>query len=166
MDERHRDAAFGDVEPGYRHASKTATPGALLQIGTAELKWYDLAGAEGVPAHMRAAGEVHVGAAVHDGSLGFIILHRCGAEFYFLLTSIWRGSNELWQSVLYRSGAMADFAAFDAAYPPPGVVRPTFCVWELGIVDFEARAWSAYLRSARGEGDREAWREARFSGMC
>jgi hypothetical protein len=59
---------------------------------------------------------------------------------------------------------MTDFAAFDPAYPPSGPVRPTFCVWELAIVDFEASAWSGFLRTPRGKTDRDAWRTARLSG--
>src|SRR3546814_4391337 len=48
----------------------------------------------------------------------FVILHRCGADFYFLLVSVWRGSNELWEAVWYQHGDMPAFAPFDSAYPP------------------------------------------------
>jgi hypothetical protein len=165
---------FGDVDPGYRHVAKTATPGPLLTLGRAELKWYDLAAGAGVAADVRGAAQAHLRQVAREGSLGlgaaadagFVILHRCGTDFYFLLTSVWRGSNELWQSVLYRDGGTANFAPFDPAYPPPGAVRPTFCVWELGIVGFEARAWTAFLRTPRGEADRERWRAARLAGEC
>ena len=163
-------AGFSTVDPGYRHIAKSATPGPSLNVGSVELKWYDLASEDGVPDEVRASGRTHVTAALTDGSMavhheaGFVILHRCGEDFYFLLTSIWRGTNELWESVRYRDGPMADFAAFDPAYPPAGKVRPTFCVWELGVVAHEARAWSMYLRSPRGEADKEAWRRSRFQG--
>ena len=163
-------AGFSDVDPAYRHIAKFAAPGPVLAVGEAELKWYDLASEDGAPPNVAAAAKAHVASAIADGSLevgadaGFVILHRCGADFYFLLTSVWRGSNELWESVRYLHGAMSDFAAFDPAYPPPGPVRATFCVWELGVVAHEAAAWSAYLRSPRQEADRQAWRDDRLEG--
>ena len=166
--------SFGGVDPGYSHIAKTAKPRPPLKVGSAELKWYDLASQDGVPADVQAAAKAHLARAAEGGSLGFgteqdagfVILHRCGADFYFLLTSIWRGSNELWESVRYRHGDMTDFAAFDPAYPPAGAgpVRAAFCVWELRIVDFEARAWSTYLRSPRTGADQDAWRRDCFSG--
>lgn len=100
-----------------------------------------------------------------EGDCGFVILHRCGADFYFLLVSVWRGSNELWEAVWYRHGAMPAFAPFDAAYPSqPGVVRPTFCVWELGIVAHESAAWGRYLASLRDDAARSHWVDDIFEG--
>src|SRR3546814_7109998 len=76
----------------------------------------------------------------------FVILHRCGADFYFLLVSVWRGSNELWEAVWYQHGDMPAFAPLDSAYlPDAGAPRPTFCVWELGLVPHESAAWARYL---------------------
>ena len=40
---------------------------------------------------------------VEDG-LGFVILHRCGDDFYFLLVSTWRNENELWETVWAKCG--------------------------------------------------------------
>src|SRR3546814_5173213 len=78
----------------------------------------------------------------------FVILHRCGADFYFLLVSVWRGSNELWEAEWYQHGDMPAFAPFDSAYHPhAGAPRPTFGDWELGIVAHESAAWAAYLAS-------------------
>jgi hypothetical protein len=44
------------------------------------------------------------------------------------------------------------------------MVRPTFCVWELGVVSHEARAWARFLASPRREEDLGWWREDWFSG--
>lgn len=168
--EEPRMSDFSDVSSGYQHVTKVATPGPMLNVGGAELKWYDLAPEGRVEDHIRASAQAHLASAVGQGSMsvgadaGFVLLHRCGADFYFLLTSVWRGTNELWESVRYRTVGMQDFAPFDPAYPRAGVVRPTFCVWELCVVAHEAQAWSEYLRSPRGADDREDWRQARFQG--
>jgi hypothetical protein len=89
--------------------------------------------------------------------LGFVILHRCGTDFYFLITCTWRNDNELWETVWAKNGA-AD-AAF-APWPAAGGHRPAFCVWELGAVCHERRAWSRYLRSERDADARQAYLEA------
>ncbi|MGH7936717.1 MAG: hypothetical protein ACREF8_06885, partial [Chthoniobacterales bacterium] len=53
--------------------------------------------------------------ALEARGLGFVILHRCGSDFYFLIVSTWRGNNEVWEAVFYKDGApMADFALFPA----------------------------------------------------
>ena len=95
--------------------------------------------------------------------LGFVILHRCGAGFYFLLVSTWRNNNELWETVLYKNGdAMADFALF----PRDESHKPTFCVWELAPVWHEKQAWERFLNSARDELAAQAWLEDRYAGAA
>jgi len=42
--------------------------------------------------------------ALESRGLGFVILHRCEEDFYFLIVCTWRNSNELWQTVLYKDG--------------------------------------------------------------
>jgi hypothetical protein len=114
---------------------------------------------EGMAAAGLAGGEAGV-------DCGFVILHRCGADFYFLLMTVWRGANEAWEAVWYRDGTMADFERFEAAYPRTAMLRPTFCVWELGVVAHESAAWSRYLASARADADLARWRDDLFSGMA
>jgi hypothetical protein len=93
--------------------------------------------------------------------LGFVILHRCGEGFYFLIVCTWRGSNEVWQTVFYKDGeAMADFALF----PRDGDHKPTLCVWELVPVWHEQGAWVRFLTSPRDEAAAEAWLADRFAG--
>ena len=81
--------------------------------------------------------------------VGFVILHRCGESFYFLIVSTWRNDNEVWETVWAKDGRRC------SRVPSPGsstdAHRPTFCVWELGAVWHEQQAWSRYLRSARDE---------------
>ena len=38
------------------------------------------------------------------GELGFVVLHRCGESFYFLLVCTWRNENELWETVWAKDG--------------------------------------------------------------
>jgi hypothetical protein len=144
------------VSAGYRHVYKRIQPAPCLEAGDAMLKWYDLATPEEpVPPAVRDLARAAVREGVVDGTLdlggevGFAILHRCGPDFYFLLVSTWRNENELWETVWAKDGDGED--AF-RPWPAEGTHRPTFCVWELGVVWHEQGAWSRYLRSRRDEG--------------
>lgn len=158
------------VDPDYRHYPKDARFDARVEAGGATLKLYHLTAADApvpddVAALCRRWFDEEADAVLQPDDCGFIILHRCGADFYFLLVSVWRGSNELWEAVWYRHGDMPDFARFDPAYPgKAGVVRPTFCVWELGIVAHESGAWGRYLASPRDGTARARWVEDIFEG--
>ena len=150
----------GHVGSEYVHVPKLVRPGTILVLDDAVLKWYEIAPAETpVPLRIRESaydalcrgamtGELDL-----SGDLGFVILHRCGESFYFLLVSTWRNDNELWETVWAKDGA--ESPAFEP-WPVAGTHRPTFCVWELGAVCHEQRAWSRYLRSTR---DAEASQE-------
>jgi hypothetical protein len=142
----------GQIRPEYAHVPKLARPHSILALEDALLKWYDVAPADApVPCQIRemAYDAVCRGAALGEldlsGDLGFVILHRCGESFYFLLVSTWRNDNELWESIWAKDGAEASFEP----WPVEGASRPTFCVWELGVVCHEQRAWSRFLRSPR-----------------
>jgi hypothetical protein len=155
------------VQSGYRHATKTVEPALLIALGDSWLKWYDIAPAEEpVPAPIRALargtlrGAVDSGAIELDDDLGFVILHRCGEGFYFLLVSTWRNDNELWETVW----AKPDDARGFEPWPQEGTHRPTFCVWELGAVCHEQRAWTRYLRSARDADARDAYLRDTYAG--
>lgn len=155
------------VQTGYRHATKEATPALVLAIGDTWLKWYDLAPAhEPVPAPVRALargtlrGAVDSGAIALDDELGFVVLHRCGPEFYFLLVSTWRNDNELWETVW----AKPEHARGFDPWPVEGSHRPTFCVWELGVVGHERDAWSRYLDSPRDDEARAAYLTDTYEG--
>ena len=155
----------------YVHYAKQAVPQEPLDLGRGALKFYHVEKpGEPVPEAVAAAARALLareagGRLGLDGDCGFVIVHRCGADFFFLLVTLWRGSNEAWEAVWYRHGDMADFAPFDPAYPPAaGLPRPTFCVWELGVVAHEAAAWSRFLASPRAETDLAHWQGDLFAG--
>jgi hypothetical protein len=152
------------VDDDYRHCDKLVTPRGTIRHGKARLKWYDLAPAEEpVPSDVHQLAQRFLSSAPLDlgDDLGFVILHRCGREFYFLLVSSWRGNNELWESVYAKkSEAHPDFALFTFE----GTHRGTFCVWEMGAVWHEQQAWKRYLRSARDDAARDVYLGDCFSG--
>ncbi len=157
------------VENGYCHVVKWAAPAPLLTAGSSRLKWYDVARRDSpVPDAVRAmargflAAEAARGKLELDRDVGFAVLHRCGAgnDFYFLPVCTWRNSNELWESVYYKDAVMNAFAPFvQTAHH-----RGTLCVWELGPVIHEQRAWVRYLESQRNEADLRGYLESRFEG--
>jgi hypothetical protein len=151
----------GQVRPDYTHLPKLARPGSMLVLDEAVLKWYDIAPAETpVPLGVRELAYDALCRASRSGELdfsddlGFVILHRCGQSFYFLIVSTWRNDNELWEAVWAKGGA--DEPTF-RPWPADGPHRPTFCVWELGAVCHERAAWSRYLRSRRDASARQAY---------
>ncbi len=155
------------VEAAYRHLTKEIAPAAPITLGESALKWYDIAPSdEPVPGPIRALaratlrGAVDSGAIDLDDDIGFVILHRCGEGFYFLLVSTWRNHNELWETVWARSDESAGFRPWRLE----GTHRPTFCVWELGAVWHEQQAWSRFLRSERDADAREAYLEDSYAG--
>jgi hypothetical protein len=158
----------GLIPAGYRHVAKLAVPGPALRVEGTVLKWYEVAPADApVPAEIRtlARGALEGASAAWElelaDDIGFVILHRCGRDFYFLLICTWRNQNEVWESVWAKDGDA------DAAFRPwrtAGPHRPTYCVWELGVVCHESRAWTRYLRSPRDPESRRAYLEDGFDG--
>ena len=160
--------ARGEVAPSYVHITKLIQPASPLELGDVVLKWYDIAPAgTPVPDEIRELAREALtaastaGALALPGDLGFIILHRCGTGFYFLLVSTWRNDNELWETVWAKAGE--DDPGF-RPWPVAGTHRPTFCVWELGAVWHEQQAWSSYLRSRRDAAARQAYLESCYEG--
>ena len=156
------------VESGYRHDTKMATPQPSIMLGDAILKWYDIAPADSpVPLAIRALARrclrdgVKTGTLDVDAGLGFVILHRCGESFYFLLVSTWRNENELWETVWAKPD---DGEVFFHPWALEGAHRPTFCVWELGAVAHERLAWTSFLRSPRDDAARRAYLRDCFEG--
>jgi hypothetical protein len=152
------------VEPGYEHITKQVRPGAPVSVAGGLLKWYEIASAaKPIPEELSALAHDALERAVTrlDGELGFVILHRCGESFYFLLISSWRNENELWETVWAKAGEHEEtFTPF----PLSAGHHPTFCVWELRAVCHEQAAWSRYLRSPRRANDMEAYLADRYEG--
>jgi hypothetical protein len=58
-----------------------------------------------------------------------------------------------------------DGDVFFRPWPIEGVHRPTFCVWELGAVCHELRAWSRFLCSPRDVTARHAYLRDTYDGL-
>ena len=154
----------------YVHVEKLVRPEPSLLLGATALKWYDIApDDEPVPLATRALArrclrDAHKSGSLGvEGELGFVILHRCGDDFYFLLVSTWRNENELWETVWAKSGE-AD--VFFQPWPIDGTHRPTFCVWELAAVCHERRAWTDYLLSSRDDEARRRYLASSYEGVA
>jgi hypothetical protein len=156
------------VRPDYEHISKLIRPESSLTLGDTVLKWYDIALADApVPLAVRALARRNLRDRSKSGELaladelGFVILHRCGESFYFLLVSTWHNDNELWETVWAKDG---DDAVKFEPWPIAGSHRPTFCVWELGAVCHEQQTWSRYLRTPRDRLAKRAYLGDSFAG--
>ena len=156
------DLGVGD---NYVHAPKLITPGESIETDGAILKWYRLHPKDQpVPDEIERLARLYLARNHLEATgLGFVILHRCGNDFYFLIVSTWRGNNEVWETVFYKDGeAMADFAL----WPREGMHKPTYCVWELAAVWHEKGAWERFLTSARDGRAAEAWRGDLYAGVA
>jgi hypothetical protein len=159
-------AGLGNVPVGYRHHDKLVEPAADLALPGGYLKWYDIHGPDAaIPSGTREqARDFLRGEAtarrldLHD-ELGFVLLHRCGESFYFLIVCTWRNHNEMWQTVYGRD---ADDAFAPIPHDAPHLA--TQCVWELGPTSHERVAWIRYLRSDRDDTAKRAYLADRFSG--
>ncbi|MEY2490519.1 MAG: hypothetical protein QOC70_2461 [Verrucomicrobiota bacterium] len=151
------------IDPEYRHAPKCVTPGETLEPAGAVLKWYAVYSEDlPVPNEITQLARSYLKKTPLEArGLGFVIVHRCGRDFYFLIVCTWRGSNEVWETVFYKDGdVMVDFALFarDKAH------KPTFCVWELAPVWHEQQAWVRFLQSSRDGAAARVWLGDRYSG--
>lgn len=151
------------VAAQYKQIAKRVAPGDCLELPGSILKWYALhAEDSSVPDEIAALARAYLIKNPPEArGLGFVILHRCGSSFYFLLLTTWRNNNELWETVIYKDGeAMADFAPFARNENH----KPTFCVWELAPVWHETQAWVRFLKSARDEAAAQLWLQDVYSG--
>ena len=125
------------------YPSKYASPKGIFTLGKTRFKWYDLAEDPSVisPRDIDNA-KICIENADENfqnkEDLGFVIMHRCG-ESYLLLVCTWRSENELWQSVYYNGSGK--FEVWDRNK----IHLPTYCVWEMGIVYHESKAWKKFL---------------------
>jgi hypothetical protein len=153
------------VGPEYRHLPKRVMPGETVEPLGSMLKWYavhpeDRPVPEGIT---KLARSYLMKTPLEAQGLGFVLLHRCGSDFYFLIVCTWRGSNEIWETVFFKDGdAMADFALF----PREKTHKPTFCVWELAPVWHEKQAWVRFLESLRDEAAVYVWLGDRYAGAA
>lgn len=159
---------MGNVVPeGYLYYEKIITPGDDLVLPNAYLKWYDLypddapiTAEQSAEARAYLAAEVEAGRLKLADELGFVILHRAGSMLLLMLMT-WRQTNEIWESVYFKSVEQADGyrpTEFESSH------RGTFCVWELGAVWHERHAWVRFLSSERDDAAKLDYINDRFSG--
>jgi hypothetical protein len=157
------------VKESYEHTPKHVTPGESIETNGAVLKWYQLSPEDRqVPDEIDRLARSFLARQANLSEpdwqlkgLGFVILHRCGKDFYFLIVNTWRGNNEVWETVFYKNGdKMADFAL----WPRDGMHKPTFCVWELAPVWHETKSWERFLMSARDELAAKIWQADVYAG--
>jgi hypothetical protein len=151
------------VAATYLHRDKPVTPAPVLALSKRRLKWYRVAAPElPVPPEIDAMARAFLAKAdLEDVSeFGFVVLHRCGPDFYFLIICSWRGNNEIWETVYAKDKDDANFRG----WPRLGPHLPTYCVWEMGAVAHESRAWRRYLMSARDEPAASAWLADQYEG--
>src|SRR3954469_10772564 len=101
------------IREHYQHQPKRVTPGDSIETTGAILKWYAVHPEDqSVPDDIDGLARSYLDrTALEARGFGFIILHRCGDDFYFLIVNTWRGNNEIWETVFYKDGeAMQDFA--------------------------------------------------------
>lgn len=148
------------IDDGYVHITKRVTAREQASTGAACFKWYDVHPPDReVPGEITRLARAAVAAATTPG-FGFVILHRCGSDFYFLILVTWRNNNEAWSTVYYKDATMQDFALFARE----GEHKPAFCVWELVPVWHEQQAWSRFLRSSRDARAAGEWQRDLYEG--
>jgi hypothetical protein len=155
------------ISANYTHGDKFIEPKQMLSLGQRRLKWYDITTlAKPVPEHIHLTARDFLEKRAGEGGLdqlsdhGFVILHRCGEHFYFLIACSWLGNNEIWETVFAKDLEDKDFRD----WPRPGPHIPTYCVWEMGAVAHESQAWIRFLRSKRDEAAVKAWLSDQYKG--
>lgn len=159
-------ATLGNVPRGYTHHVKQVDPCGGLAVPGGFLKWYDIHYPDApVPFNTRdqardfLRAEASAGRLALDDALGFVLLHRCQGEFYFLIACTWRNHNEMWQTVYERDGD-----GVFTFHPRTEDHAAAQCVWELGATCHERVAWSRYLCSARDEAAKRDYLADVFTG--
>jgi hypothetical protein len=150
------------IDPCYRHRPKRVTAGEPIEPEGAVLKWYGINYEDSpIPEAMTQLARAYAEKTPLEArGFGFVILHRCKNDFYFLIVCTWRGNNELWETVFYKDGSgMADFALF----PREREHKGSYCVWEMVPVWHEKEAWEKFLMSERDERASRAWLDDRFT---
>ena len=94
----------------------------------------------------------------HRG-LAFTQLHR-GRQSWWLLIDAWLHGGMISHHVFF---ALMDDVTNWRPSPPDG---PSFCAWELAVIEFERRAFLTNIFAAGTRVDREAYLAARMSGPC
>lgn len=160
---------LGNIIPErYLYHKKKITPGALLKLAGACLKWYELYPPEADFTREQVQEtrkfietEAEASRLKLENELGFVILHRAG-DYLLLLITTWRNTNEMWETVyLKKAGESENFipVKFKSDH------KETYCVWELGIVWHERNAWVSFIESKRDEEAKLIYIDDLFTGV-
>ena len=147
--------SLGNIVPeGYKYHKKKFTPGELLNIKGASLKWYNLNPPETKITEQQVQeakaflkSDAESGRLKLEGELGFAILHLAG-DYLLLLVSTWRRTNEIWETSYWKKvGGKESYTPFKF----PTDHKANYCVWELGAVWHERNAWVGFIQSNRDD---------------
>jgi hypothetical protein len=157
---------LGNVDPGYQHHDRQATPGELLVLPGALVKWYevrrfDTVIPEGFAQEARDVLRAEAEAGRLDVGYGlcFAVLHY-STRHAFVILGCWHGNQELWGTFYARD--LRDDRGFELIQS--GRSHPVMCVWELGPACHEREAWIRYLYSARDAAAKRAYLADLFHG--
>ena len=143
--------------------------GAELGLPGLRLKWYELRPEEYVvsdalerQSRERIRADVLERRIDFGSTMGFVILHVAGAtsNVGMLIVSTWRNCNEIWETVYLKD--LLKNGRYER-YERSGHL-PTYCVWELGVVCHERKAFTKYLLSARDSDAASAYFADCYSG--
>jgi hypothetical protein len=165
-----KEAMTNSIASEYVHYDKAVVPGQIIKLGNTRLKWYSISTVDaGIPLRIETIAREYLqreslaGNLGDIGSLGFVILHRCETDFYFLLLATWKNANELWESVFAKDAdEQPDFDefSFDTHH------RGAFCVWELASVTHEKSAWKRFLYSNRNADAEDQYLNDLYHGIA
>lgn len=148
-------------------------PREVLDLGLARFSWnakiYGILGTGRVPADLPPRAALLDGLATemarmdgpNDHNCGFAIFHLADDGFYLLLTRFNNANN-----LAHRVRAI-DSKGSELVLTPLEDERIVACVWELGLMNFEARAWiDCVLRNGLTRETEEAYLATRATGPC
>jgi hypothetical protein len=160
----------GELPGEYRHENRVSTPGGLLVLSNAIVKWSSVhrAGCPIAPeftdaAHAFAQRLDRAGALRVEHGLGFVV-HHVSTNHAFLLIGFWRDKNELWMAHYLR--AIDDPVDAFEPFPYDAISVPAACVWELSPIWHEREAWSRYLFSSRDAAAKRSYLDDQSSGVA
>ena len=159
---------LGNVPAEYKHYQSATSYHKPLILHGAILKWYDIRKPELIiPMPFIKEARAFIESQAKSGEfelgygLGFCMLHYT-AQMAYLSVCVWKNNQELWEALYTRDvgDAASDFRRIQL-----GIDGPTYCAWDLVIVEHERAAWVEYLNSGRDELAKRAYLVDQYSGL-
>ena len=149
---------------GVPYTARRVRPLGLLHIDDWRVKLHGLSATPGEleAAAKEGAHKAAVEALPRPGTgggrygVGFVIAHRSTNAYSYVVG---------WWSY----GCLLSTAAYSAHFSEPAAIarcpaRQAGCVWELGVIDHERRAWTRTMLGSESDGDVEGYLKAVLSG--